>query len=141
MKYKYLEDVSIADIAFLAEGKNLEETFQAAALATTEAMVDMKTLKNKVKKEIVLESSNYDTLLYDWLSELIYIKDVDQILFKEFRIKIEKGKKYKLTAKCYGDKIDFKRQLMGNDVKAVTMHKFKLEKQKDKWIAQVTIDI
>ncbi|MBU0530131.1 MAG: archease [Candidatus Aenigmatarchaeota archaeon] len=141
MNYKYLEDVSIADIAFLAEGSSLEELFEAAALATTSAMVDIKTLKDKVKKEIILEADAHDTLLYDWLSELIFIKDVDQLLFKRFKIKIEKGKKYKLVAECYGDKINFGKQSMGDDVKAVTMHGFRIEKTKDKWRAQITIDI
>lgn len=141
MKYKYLEDVSLADVAFLAEGKTLEELFEAASLAVTGTMVDLKTLNNKIKKTYKFEGKDADVLLYDWLSEIIYIKDVDQLLFKEFRIKIEKKGHYKLTVTCYGDRIDFNVHKMGTDVKAITMHNFKIEKEKNKYKSQITIDL
>ena len=40
MTYHYLEDFAIADIAFEAAGKNLEELFIAAADATMNVMVE-----------------------------------------------------------------------------------------------------
>ena len=39
MPYKYLEDVSIADVAFEATGRTLDDMFESAGLAVTNVMV------------------------------------------------------------------------------------------------------
>ncbi len=46
-KYEFRPDVAIADSAFYAYGKNVEELFKNACLATTDAMVDVKSIENK----------------------------------------------------------------------------------------------
>ncbi|MGL5193766.1 MAG: archease, partial [Chroococcales cyanobacterium] len=39
MPYEFLEDVATADIAFVAQGKDLEAVFMAAGNATVNAMI------------------------------------------------------------------------------------------------------
>lgn len=141
MKYKFLEDVSLADIAFEAEGKDEEEVFKAAALATTSTMINLSTLQLKKEKRVTLEAEKLDMLLYDWLSELLFIKDTEQLLFGDYDLRIKKNGSYVLTAVLHGDKISREKHELGNDVKAVTMHEFRLEQKGRKWIARVTIDI
>ena len=46
-KFKFLEDVAIADAAFLAEGKTLEELFAICATATFEVMANTKKVEPK----------------------------------------------------------------------------------------------
>ena len=68
MSYKFLEDISLADVAFEASGKTLEELFESAALATTNVMIkDLKTIKPKIKKKIKLHASTVENLLHDFL--------------------------------------------------------------------------
>ena len=56
MSYTYLEDIAIADIAFLATGRTLEEVFLAAADATVNVMVeDLTTIQDKERVPIELE--------------------------------------------------------------------------------------
>ncbi len=46
MPYKYLKDVSIADVAFVASGATLEEMFEFAGLATANVIVkDLKSVR------------------------------------------------------------------------------------------------
>ena len=141
MPFKFLDKVSIADTAFEATGKSLEEFFVACALATTRTMINPKTLEKKIKKELVLGGEKIDILLYDFLSELVFLKDSERLLFKEFKIKIEKNKKYKLRATCYGDKINPDKQELGTDVKAITMHEFKVEETKAGFKTKITLDL
>ena len=44
-KYKFLEDIAIADIAYEAYGKDLNELFENAALAIFEFSADIKTIE------------------------------------------------------------------------------------------------
>lgn len=140
MKFKFLEDVAIADIAYNAYGKTLAELFENAALALSDVTVNLKDVKSKIKKEIALKSDKIDTLLYDFLSEIIFIKDTDGLLFSKYHVKIDE-KKISLKAICQGEQIDRQRHELRNDVKAVTMHLFEIKKVKDKYTCTVVVDI
>jgi len=50
-------------------------------------------------------------------------------------------KKIELKGTLLGDKIDYKKQELRVDPKAVTMHKFEVKKGKDGYVARVIIDI
>ena len=140
--FRFLEDVAIADIAFEAYGKNYNELFENAANAIFELTVDLKTLKPKIKKGVKLENGKIDLLLYDFLSEILYIKDADGLIFCRCKIDIkEKNGKYILDAAFEGDKINQKTQTLENDIKAITMHMFKVEKAKNGVKAVVVVDI
>ena len=159
-RFRFLDNVAIADTAFEAFGKNENELFENAATALFEEMVDTKKVASKVNKKIRLRNENLENLLYDFLSELIYVKDVRGMVFGKFKVKIskqlskkikkggsEKVKKevYVLNADCSGEKIDYSKSGSGkefrNDVKAVTMHLFKIEKAGKNMKATVVLDI
>ncbi len=138
MTYKFLENISLADVAFEAKGKTLEEMFVSAAEATTETMVkDLKTVKPKVKKKIMLKAESVEKLLYAFLEELIFLKDSELLIFSKFKIKVSETS---LSGEIFGEKLDMKKHEMLVDVKAVTMHMFEVRKN-GKWKARVVLDV
>ncbi len=140
MGYKFLPDVAIADIAFRAEGKTREGLFENCALALTEAMADLGRIKGAVKKKVVVGGKNDDELLYNFLSELVYIKDVDGLLFRKFIVKFVGSRK--LEAECAGDTLEnIGRENLNNDVKAITMYLFGIKKENGEFTATVVVDI
>jgi len=139
--YKYRDDIAHADIAFEVVADKLDEVFSETAKAMFNVMVDLNDVEEKVKKQIKLENTDLERLFFDWLSELVYIKDTEYMLFKKFDVKISQTKGYKLTASIYGEKVDRKKHKLKVDVKAVTMHKFSLKKKDNKWNALVVLDI
>lgn len=139
MPYKYVEDVAVADIAFEATGKSVEEMFESAAIATQEIMVDLKTVKPVQKKHIKLSAKNIETLLHDFLEELVYLKDAEHLILTKFKIGITIGVKCSLICEASGDKIDYKKQDLKCDIKAITHHMFKVEK--GPWKCFVVVDI
>jgi len=142
MPYKFLPDIALADIAFEARGRTVNELFEQAALALSDIMADLKKVKKTRKKKIMLSADGIDTLLYDFLSELLYIKDVDSLTFSACTAKVTKGKgKWTLAAVLEGEKIDLKKAHMRNDVKAITMHMFEVVKVARGWKAVVVVDI
>ena len=138
----FLPDIAIADIAFEARGKTLHELFEAAAQAVFETMADVSTIAPKKTKKISLSASSLDRLLYDFLSEIIFVKDTDSLVFCTANVNVkETSKGCSLTATLTGDTINPETQKLGNDVKAITMHMFTLAKNKDDYTARVVIDI
>lgn len=140
MKFKFLKDVAVADVAFEAYGDNLNELLESGALALTSVMVDLKSIKKNIKKEVKLNSKDVEGLFYDFLSEIIYLKDAEQLLFSFFKVDVDENK-MELKAELEGDKIDYNKQVLDKDVKAVTYHLFKIEKLKKGYKATVVLDI
>ncbi|HLC55306.1 MAG TPA: archease [Candidatus Nanoarchaeia archaeon] len=140
-KYVFLPDIAIADIAFEAYGKDEEELFQHAAEALLETMVNVGTVNAKEKRVIQLSNAKLDALLFDFLNEIVFLKDRDYLVFKTVKIKLKKNKNYQLAAELKGEKINPERHDLGNDIKAITMHLFEVKKEKDYWKARIVVDI
>ncbi len=141
MPYKYLEDIATADAAFEAEGRTLEELFKDAAIATFEVMVDTTSVNPVITRTIELKNETVDGLLFDWLSELVYLKDAEAILFCKFDLSIKKNDAYELEARAAGEEINQQKHSLRSDVKAVTYHMFEVKKIRKKWSARVVLDI
>ena len=63
MSYKYLKDTSIADTAFVASGKTLNELFESAGLAVTNTMVkSLKSVKPKKTAKVKLKAKDHHTI-------------------------------------------------------------------------------
>ncbi len=127
---------------FEAYGKSLDELFENAAMAVSESMVKTKDVKPKIAKTVKLQNAKLEMLLFDFLSELLYLKDAEQLVFSEFKVKItEKNGKFFLQAELKGDKLNMKTQEFRNDVKAITLHLFEVKKENGQWKAKVIVDI
>jgi SHS2 domain-containing protein len=141
--YHYLEDVAIADIAFVAEGKNLEEAFMAAAEATLNVMVENpEAVEPREERSFRLEDEHLDMLLFNMLQELIYYKDAEKLMLRlgEATISKEAGH-YVLEGTAWGERLDPARHQQRADVKAVTLHQFRLDQGPEGWKATVILDI
>ncbi len=140
--YRFLEGLTLADVAFEATGKTLDELFKNAALALFDINVDIKSVKKKSKKSIKLSAENIEQLMFKFLDELIFLKDKFSVVFSDCKVKVKEQKNnYSLEATLYGDKIDPEKQKLGVDAKAVTMHMFEVKKDGNIYKARIIIDI
>ncbi len=140
MPFRFLPDVALADIAFEAESDSPDGLFETCGAAITDIMVDPKTLRPTTERSFSLESEDLDRLLYDFMTELIVIKDVESLLFKEYEVKVS-PQGTSLTAVIKGEAIDRERHRLRNDVKAVTMHLFGVKHEGRRWRTTVVLDI
>ena len=68
-----------------------------------------------------------DLLLFNFLQELVYYKDAEQLLLRVQQLHIADDRQpYTLQATAVGEPIDPERHRMRVDVKAVTLHHFAL---------------
>ncbi|MDV3293315.1 MAG: archease [Nitrososphaerales archaeon] len=140
MPLRFLPDVALADVAFEVTSPSLKGLFETCALGLTEVMVDPETVKGTMTRTMKLSSEDTDRLLYDFLTELIVIKDVDSLLFKAYSVTLGKDSR-SLVCRMKGEAIDRKRQALRNDAKAVTMHLFGIRRSGKSWRATVVLDI
>lgn len=141
MPFRFLENVAIADAAYEAWGDTIEELFSEAARAMMEIVVDTKTVDTEEERVFKLEREDVETLLYAFLSEIIFLKDTEDMLFGDFRVNIEGDHPFLLEARLYGDKIHRETRSLRSDIKAVTYYLFSVKQERGVWRATVVIDI
>jgi SHS2 domain-containing protein len=140
-KYKFLEDIALADIAYEAYGKDWSELFENCALAIFELSANVDTIDPKQKIEVNIESDKIDVLLYDFLSEILFLKDSKYIVFRNVKVTINEKGRFRLHAVLEGDEINAQKQELENDIKAITMHMFEVKKEGKLYRARVVVDI
>ena len=140
-EYIFLDDIATADVAIESRGDTLEELFTASAMATFEVMSDTSSIQPEIKKNLHLEHSEIDGLLFDWLAEIIYLKDSEFMLFGKYDLKITKDTNYLLDAEILGEEINQSKHDLRCDVKAITFHLFEVYEKNGKWISRFILDI
>lgn len=147
MPFHFKENIITADLAFEATATTLSGLFKSCAQAVAEASASPKTIAPRIKKRIQLKNNDIEKLLFDFLDELIYVKDTKGMVYRKIDVSVTHNKKtkmWKAAATAYGDTIDRsgkKKQDLLHDLKAVTLHRFSVKKEKGIWKAFVVIDL
>jgi SHS2 domain-containing protein len=140
-RYAFLEEIALADCAFEAEGRDLNDLFETVARALAEIMVDPATIAVTVRREVGLAAEALDLLLFDWMAELIFLKDSERLVFTETAVEVSPGQPCRLRAHGAGGTIDRARTRLRADPKAPTFHQLALEPHGAGWRARVVIDV
>jgi SHS2 domain-containing protein len=127
-----------ADVGIIAYGRDLKEAFANSAYGMFSLMADLDRVKEKVSRKVDVHSTDQEALLVDWLNELLYLFDVERIIFKRFEITALS--RNRLQARVYGEKIDTSRHQLKTDIKAATYHMLKIEKNEGVKV-QLILDI
>ena len=133
-----------ADVQVRSWGKTLEEAFSQTALSLmTTITPNLKKITPLIKKSIEINSEDIYALCFDFLSEFLYIFDVDELVFNEITVDFIKKKNdgYKLKATAIGEKFDRHKHELGTEVKAITYSFMNIEEKKDKIEIDITFDI
>ena len=127
-----------ADVGIIAYGANLSQAFANAARALFSLIVDIDNVEEVIYRDIELTAQDEESLLVEWLNELIYLFDAENILFKRFDI--TELKNTRLKVRNYGEKVDSTKHKLKTGVKAATYHMLKVDKG-DGCKVQVLFDI
>jgi SHS2 domain-containing protein len=125
-----------ADVLMRTSGRTMNEAFENAAYGLFDTMCDASTVEPLKTKKVECEAPDLEQLLVDWLSRLLFLCDVDDMLFSEFEVKIVGTK---LTAKIRGEKLDPDKHSLKTDVKAITYHMLEVDPKKNS--IRVLLDI
>lgn len=128
-----------ADIGFRAHGASLEELFANCALALVSIASEVETVAPRSEFPLAAAGSDYESLLVNWLSEVLFWFDGRRIAFREFRITHLDPEKVEGIGR--GEPRDPWRHTGRLMVKAVTYHQLKIAPAAGGWCAEVYLDI
>ena len=128
-----------ADVGIIVYGADVKALFSNAALALFSLITEPESVEERLDLDLKVSSEDRDSLLVEWLNELIYCFDVKHVLFNRFHI--ESLTDNELKATCYGEDFDPMKHKIKIGVKAATYHMLTLDKNSDGYKAQIILDI
>jgi SHS2 domain-containing protein len=128
-----------ADIGIIAYGADFEKLFSNAGLALFSLITDLGGIEERLHLVLEVQSEDRDSLLVDWLNELIYCFDSKHVLFNRFDIETLTHSTLKAT--CYGEGFDSNRHRIKIGPKAATYHRLRLDTDDNGYKAQIILDI
>jgi len=127
-----------ADVGIIAYGADLSQAFANVARGLFSLITDLDDVQEVLHRDAELSASDEESLLVEWLNELIYQFDTEGIIFKRFDIiRLDSTR---LKARSYGEKVDKSKHKLKIGVKAATYHMLKVDKG-DGCRVQVLFDI
>ena len=126
-----------ADTGLVAYGHSLAEAFANAAYGLFSIITELNQVREIESRPVTVSADDTEGLLFDWLNHLIYIFDVEYLLFKRFDI--TEFTKHNLKATCWGERYDSSRHQLKLGVKSATYHMLKVDGEKNR--VQVIFDV
>lgn len=127
-----------ADAGVVARGATLEEAFANAAAGMYALMVDLSRVEERETREVAVEGDDLERLLVHWLLELLFLTEVENLVFRRFEVTIEDGR---LRGRAYGEPLDPERHRAGTAVKAVTRHGLEIVPEDGGYRMRVLFDL
>ena len=117
-----------ADIGLMAYGETLAEAFASAAFGMFSIIAGLDTVRETETRRIEVIEEDLEGLLFEWLNRLLYIFDVEMLLFRRFDI-IE-FEESRLLAVCRGERYDPSRHQLKTGIKSATYHQMTVDREK-----------
>jgi len=128
-----------ADVGIRIRAGDLKGLFEEAARGLFAILVaNLEAVRPVQETRFRLEGERQDDLLFDWLAELLFVFDTQRLVFATFQVELHpRG----LTAVARGEPIDLARHQLNAEVKAITYHGLKLQRDGEGWVAEVIVDL
>ncbi|MEM0030215.1 MAG: archease [Candidatus Nitrosocaldus sp.] len=127
MSYRMLEHMT--DALVEVEADTLEEAFALAARALVDVMVDVNRVEESLEITLQADGHDLESLLYNWLEQVMIALVSDHIAMSRFDLSIEKSSdSYILKAKAYGESLDLEKHNYKVEIKGVTYHMMSVER-------------
>ena len=128
-----------ADVGIRIEADSLNGLFEEAGRGLFALIVnDLASVRAEQTRQLELSCDDRELLLRDWLAELLYTFDAEQLLLSQFDVTIDDGK---LSATAHGEPFDDQRHDLQCEIKAVTYHGLAVRQSGNRWQAEVIVDI
>lgn len=128
-----------ADIGFRAWGQTREQMFENAALALESIAIEIENVEPRDPYPIAAAGEDDESLLVNWLSEVLYYLDGRRVAMRRFDI--EDFAPCQISGKAWGELRDPERHPAKLVVKGVTYHQLEITQSAQGWLAQVFLDI
>ena len=128
-----------ADVGLQARADSLGELFEAMGEGLADVICPRRAVKKQKTLPIKVESENVESLLVDFLGELLGLFNLEKFLIAGVRV--ERIDETSVAAKVVGEPYEPARHELREEIKAVTYHKLKVAREGDGWIGTVILDV
>jgi SHS2 domain-containing protein len=128
-----------ADIGFRARGRTLAEVFECAAEALAATAFEIDDVRPLKRYAIEARGEDLESLLVNWLSEVLYLLDGKRVALGGFEVKEITGRR--VVGEATGEPQDAARHRPRLGVKGVTYHQLKISEDDNGWWAEVFLDV
>ena len=112
-----------ADVAADLDGQTPGELFASAARALTDTITPLEGVRPSIPQSVTAEAATLEDLLVDWLNELLYRFEVQNMLFSQFDVRIDGAEgRWRLEATASGEPFDPARHPSRVAIKSATYH-------------------
>ena len=126
-----------ADTGLIAYGSSLAEAFANAAYGLFSIIAELNKVRGGESRPVAVSAEDIEGLLFNWLNHLIYIFEVEYLLFKRFDI--TEFTEHNLKATCWGETYNPSRHQLKLGVKSATYYMLKVDREKNQ--VQVIFDV
>ena len=127
------------DVGVRGYGQDMAEAFENAAKAMTAVVTPLDLIRVVRVIPVTCRAADPSILLLDWLNAVIYTMATEQMLFHDFRVRID-GET--LQGEMEGEKVDPERHEPSVELKGATLTELAVEQQADgRWCAQCVVDV
>jgi SHS2 domain-containing protein len=128
-----------AEAGVVARGATLAEAFANAAEGMYALVLELGGIEERETREVRLEATNHESLLVDWLQELVFLTETEGLVFRRFEVELTDTS---LAGRAWGEPFDDRRHVTHNVmVKAVTRHMLEIGREGEGYRVQVLVDI
>ena len=136
-RFEFLDHT--ADIGLIVNGEDLRALFENAGEALFHLITDLRKVRRRTERRIEIGGESLERLMVDWLTELLYLHEVENLLFKGFHVESvgEDGLKAEVKGESFREGV----HAIKTEVKAVTYHQIEVRKENGHWRAQIILDL
>jgi SHS2 domain-containing protein len=134
--YEFFEHT--ADLGLRVRAPDLEGLFVESARGLFAMIAEPPPTAAGRQIEVQVDGDRPDYLLFDWLSELLFVFDSRQLLLADFRVEIRSAD---LLGFAQAEPLDPSRHRLLHEVKAITYHGLRVEPTDQGWLAEIIVDI
>lgn len=134
----------MTDAYIEVQGDSLEQAFELAGVALMDTMLDVKSVTPAEEEErISVEGYDLESLLYNWLEEVMLKLLVERRALSQFKVSISKfdENRYGLEATVRGEPLDLEKHKYKVEIKGVTYHMMKIEESDKKFKIRYLLDL
>lgn len=128
-----------ADIGVRGFGNTLSQAFAHAAVAMTAVITQPEKVEPRVQVALRCHAPDVETLLVDWLNQLVLEMATRRMLFSRFDLHVSPTR---LDAVAWGEPVDVARHEPAVEVKGATFTELQVSRAADgMWCAQCVVDV
>ena len=127
MSYRFLDHATDAIIEITA--KDLKEAFAVTADAVINITLDQDKVEEREQKQFTAHGKDLQYLLFNWLEEITFVLITEGFAIKRVDFELVKNEEYHISAKAFGEQLDFKKHNFKVEIKAPTFYDMEIKQE------------